>query len=153
MERILILATSKRKEFPFVFLRLKYKTPMKSVIYVIVTILFLCGCSSTKPVEAPPPARPLQAGIIRQVNRAEHYFIFESGKPIPVNTEMTILRKGRKIGKARVTAIQEKKFQAADILSGAAPLPGDLCEPEISTLPRVLEPQPGQQGQGRSLRP
>ena len=125
---------------------------MKSLLHVIALLLLLCGCTSTKPVESPPPTRPPNAGVIRQVNRAEHYFIFESGQTMVPGTEMTILRNGKKVGKARVVDLREKKFQAADIVSGAA-VPGDLCEPEGSTLPRVLESQPGQQSQGRSFRP
>ncbi|MDF3127767.1 hypothetical protein P0Y35_01025 [Kiritimatiellaeota bacterium B1221] len=125
---------------------------MKMFIYVIAALFYLCGCTSTKPVEPPPPPRPYNAGIIRQVNQAEHYFVFESGKILPENTELTLLRKGRIIGKARVNPIQDKKLQTADILRGA-PLPGDLCEPEISSLPQILEPQSSQQGQRRSFRP
>lgn len=97
-------------------------------------LLFTGGCRFFPP-PSPPRQQPLRmAGLIRQVNRAEHYFIFESELRFAPGSDMLILRNGQKIGEARVSDLGEKKFQAADILQGS-PQPGDLCEPKLTQFP------------------
>jgi hypothetical protein len=107
---------------------------MKSVWMFSVLLLLTSGCRFFHSETAPPENLPRIAGVIRQVNRPEHYFIFETESRFPPGTELSILRNGQKIGEAKVTGLWEKKFQAADILQGA-PLPGDLCEPGFMRLP------------------
>lgn len=121
-----------------------------SKFFLLIISLMLTGCAGWHAPEDPPASRPPPAGILRNVNRPEYYFVFESGKPFPAGTELRILRKGRQVGTAKVTALAEKKFQVADILSGA-PEVGDLCEPRIPALP--VQPQAGQQGEGRRFGP
>lgn len=101
---------------------------------LILCILLLPACALFRAEESPPTSLPPYAGLIRQVNRAEHYFIFESEIRVPTGTEIAILRHGKKIGRAKVLSFQDKKFQTADILSGA-PVAGDLCEAQPSRLP------------------
>lgn len=107
---------------------------MKSAWIFSALLLLTGGCRLFQPETVPPEVLPRIAGVIRQVNRAEHYFIFETEARFPPGTELSVLRNGQKIGEAKVTRLWEKKFQAADILEGA-PLPGDLCEPRFMRLP------------------
>jgi len=125
---------------------------MKKRHWIIFANLLIFGCASRPPPEDGSTPAPPAAGIIRQVNPAEHYFIFESGKAIPTGTELRLLRKGRDIGVGRALNTREKKFQAADILEGA-PRPGDLCEPKVSALRELQESQPGNESQGGRFRP
>ena len=100
-------------------------------------ILLTSGCRSVQKDSAPPLPLPAYAGIVRSVNRAEHYLIFESDARFAPGTNLTILRNGRKIGTAVAIGKWTKKFQAANIFEGA-PLPGDLCEAEVlSTQPQI----------------
>ncbi|MGA0334237.1 MAG: hypothetical protein ACO3N7_02225 [Kiritimatiellia bacterium] len=125
---------------------------MIKCIGVLLSGLFFSGCALFSTPEPSAPDRPPAAGIIRQVNRAEYYFVFESGKPFPPGAELRILRNGQEMGRGRAREIRQKKFQAADILEGA-PQTGDLCEIRPSPLQDLFEPQAGDQSQSRRLRP
>lgn len=108
---------------------------MKSLFKCLCLALLLTACSSPPlPVEV-KPVRPPAAGIVRQVNRAEHYLVFERLQPLAPGRELRFLRNDRLIGSGRVTTVREEKFQVADILSGS-PQVGDFCEPVPALLPR-----------------
>lgn len=103
---------------------------MKNVAYPILLIGLCCGgCALFRSAERPPedPAPPA-LGIVRFINRPEHYLIFEAQNAIPADTRLIVLREGRRIGTARVGTQQNRTFQTADILEGA-PSAGDVVQP------------------------
>jgi hypothetical protein len=96
----------------------------------IITLLLILntGCMHSQKDTGSSALPASYVGIIRSVNRPEHYFIFETEVLFPTGSQLTILRNGRAVGKAEALHRKSKKFQAANILEGA-PLTGDLCEP------------------------
>jgi hypothetical protein len=92
----------------------------KCLSLAAIVLLFFSGCAifrsgDPSPEDSPPPS----LGIVRFINRPEHYLIFEAERPIPAGTGLLILREGRRVGAARVGTQQNRKFQTADILDGA----------------------------------
>ncbi|MEX2607802.1 MAG: hypothetical protein WD708_10695 [Kiritimatiellia bacterium] len=102
---------------------------MKKVIPLLLFGLVCGGCALFHSSERPPEdPRPSPVGIVRFINRPEHYLIFEAENAIPAGTGLLILREGRRVGSARVGTQQNRKFQTADILEGA-PSVGDVVQP------------------------
>lgn len=96
---------------------------------VILICVVSGGCALFRSTERPPedPVPPA-LGIVRFINRPEHYLIFEAENVIPAGTGLLILREGRRVGTARVGTQQNRKFQTADILEGA-PSVEDVVQP------------------------
>jgi hypothetical protein len=116
------------------------------ILFWLSALLILSsGCVQTP--EPDPVPRHLAVGIIRSVNLAERYVVFEAEFRVPPGREMRLLQNGLPAGRLRAGSYRRRKFQSADILEGR-PRTGDLVEP---TLPVQL--QPAQQTQNGRLRP
>jgi hypothetical protein len=113
---------------------------------LILLILSLIGACTTPPEQRQASSRP-PVGIIRSVNQAERYVVYEAEFQLSAGSKMRILRDGKTVGQLQAGTFRRQKFQVADLLEGR-PLPGDLAEP---ILP--VKPQPAEQAQGRRLRP
>lgn len=113
----------------------------------LITLLSLgpTGCRTSS--EAVAPRRRPPVGIVRSVNLAERYVIFEAEFRIPPGMDMRLLRDNRPVGLLKSQRYRRRKFQAADILEGR-PQQGDLVEPVSA-----VEPQPAQQTEGGRLSP
>jgi hypothetical protein len=110
-------------------------------------LVMICATGCRTPPGKEAPLHPPPVGIIRFVNQAERYVVFEAEFSIRPGEKMNILRDGTAIGQLESGTQRRRKFQSADILEGH-PKPGDQVEP---VLP--VKPQPAEQTEGGGFRP
>jgi hypothetical protein len=92
----------------------------------ILLLLSLSACLGRRnPPETETRFRP--AGVVRIVNSAERYLIFESFFAFAPGQELSVMHKGRKSGVVRVLELRKRPQFAADLLEGSA-RPGDIVE-------------------------
>ncbi|MCC5848156.1 MAG: hypothetical protein JJU29_08685 [Verrucomicrobia bacterium] len=84
-----------------------------------------CALFRTSSPEGEVFIRP--AGVVRHVNTAERYLIFESSFVFRPGQELQAMRDGRAVAEIRVLPQARRPFFAADILEGA-PRVDDLVE-------------------------
>jgi len=102
---------------------------------LIILSVFVSACTTTPTPETTASLPPV--GIIRSVNLAERYVVFESEIKSTPGTQLRLLRQQKQIGLLETGTFRKRKFQSADILEGR-PQPGDFAEP---ILPVSAEPQ------------
>lgn len=97
---------------------------------VLLLALALLGTGGCVLFRRPSPEGELfirPAGVVRQVNGAERYLIFESTFVFRPGQSLQAVRDGRPVAEIRVLPQVRRPFYAADILEGA-PRVDDLVE-------------------------
>ena len=114
---------------------------------MLVTLTALTGCLTWESTPQSDPITVYPAGIVKRVNFAEKYLVFEASHSFDAGKVLTVIREGSPVGKVRVLAFKRKRIQSADILEGV-PEPGDVLEG-----PPPAQPQHREHGQRGGLRP
>lgn len=100
---------------------------LSAMSILLCGLLVTPGCRFWRRPDAPPAVTTRPAGVVREVNAAERYLVFESLFPFMPGEILHIIRDGRRVGQVRVHRLRHRPFFAADLLEGI-PRPGDILE-------------------------